>query len=124
MGVADTNVIIAGIRGNEIAKSILRKHAKKGIFISVITEMELHVGATNAAKKTIVRQVMASHEVLQLNKAIGELALQLIIEHNNNRRVLYMGDALVAATCLYYNCRLITFNTKDFSGIKGLQLAK
>lgn len=123
MVVADTNVIIASIRGNEIATGILSKYSKLGICISIVTAMELNVGATNAAKKAIVQKVISNHEVLQLNKAIGGIALNLITTYNNNKQILYLGDALIAATCLHYNCKLITFNRKDFKNIKGIQFA-
>jgi predicted nucleic acid-binding protein len=124
MVIVDTNVIVASIRGNELAKSVLRKYVKQGIFISVITAMELNVGATNASKKLVVEKVTNFHEILHLNKQIGELALKLISTYNNNKQVLFLGDALLAATCLHYNYKLITFNTKDFKQIKGLQFAK
>jgi predicted nucleic acid-binding protein len=123
MVIADTSVVVAAIRDNDLAKKILSRYAKQGIYISIITEMELNIGATNAAKKTVVKKVIANHEVLQLNKAIGNLALRLIKTYNNNKQVLYLGDALIAAFCLYYDYKLITFNTKDFKNIKGIQFA-
>ena len=124
MVVADTDVIIAAIRGNEMAKSILRKYALGGIYISLITEIELHIGATNASKKTAIKKVLESHETLPLNKAIGELALKLVKTYNTKSKSLYLADALIAAPCLHYNFRLVTFNSKDFTIIKGLQFAK
>ena len=75
-------------------------------------------------KKAIVKKVTDSHDVLHLNKQIGELALRLITTYNNNKQVLYLGDALMAATCLHYNYKRITFNTKDFKNSKGLQFAR
>jgi predicted nucleic acid-binding protein len=33
-----------------------------------------------------------------------------------------LGDAIVAATALEYNCELNTVNEKDFSHIEGLQI--
>lgn len=123
MVIVDTNVIVAAIRDNDFAKNILSRFSKHGIYISIITEMELNIGATNATKKAVVKKVIDSHEVLHLNKAIGDLALRLIKTYNNKKQVLYLGDALIAAFCLYYNYKLITFNTKDFKNIKGLQIA-
>jgi predicted nucleic acid-binding protein len=124
MVVVDTNVIIANIRGNEIAKTILLKYHKQGAYISIITAMELNVGATNNIKKDIVSKITSTHGILHLIKAIGELALSLLFTYNNNRNTLNLGDALIAATCLHNNYKLITFNTKDFKQIKGLQFAK
>jgi predicted nucleic acid-binding protein len=124
MVIADSDVIIAAIRGNEMAKSILKKYAKGGIYISLITAIELNIGATNASKKAAIKKVSESHETLPINKAIGELALRLVKTHNTKTQSLYLADALIAATCLHHNFRLITFNSKDFAIIKGLQFAK
>lgn len=58
---------------------------------------------------------MKEHEV--------NIALRLIKSYNNANSSLFMPDALIAATCLYHHASLVTFNTKDFVIIKGLQLA-
>jgi predicted nucleic acid-binding protein len=77
--------------------------------------MELYVGATSKKKKDIIESVMKEHEV--------NIALRLIKSYNNANSSLFMPDALIAATCLYHHASLVTFNTKDFVIIKGLQLA-
>jgi predicted nucleic acid-binding protein len=124
MVIVDTDVIIAAIRGNEIALGILLKYKSKGLYISQVTEMELFAGATNTAKRNAVNEVLRNHEVLPLSKAIGDKAVHLLKTYNNKRGVLMMADALIAATCIHHDSSLITFNTKDFKMIKGLQLAK
>ena len=73
MVIIDTDVIISSIRGNEIAKQLIRKYIDVA-HVSVITEMELYVGATNKLKKDIVDQVLKSHEIIPINKAICEIA--------------------------------------------------
>jgi len=37
-------------------------------------------------------------------------------------RKIKLPDAVIAATCLIHNFTLVTRNTKDFSGIKNLQI--
>lgn len=123
MVIVDTDVIIASIRGNEIAQQLIRKYMPL-ISISVITEMELYIGATNKTKKDIVKKVLTEHEVIGINKSICETALSLIKAYNTSNKSLYLSDAIIAATCLHEHCSLLTFNTKDFKIIKGLQLAK
>jgi tRNA(fMet)-specific endonuclease VapC len=123
MVIVDTDVIIAAIRGNDIAKQMIRRY-KTSVCISVVTEMELYVGATNKKKKESIELVLKEHEVIQLNKSICEIALRLIKTYNTSNNSLFFPDALIAATCLYEHCSLVTFNTKDFTIIKGLQLAK
>ncbi len=123
MVIVDTDVIIASIRGNEIAKQLIRKYAPN-ISISVVTVIELYIGATNKTKKEIVESILKEHEVIYINKMICETALKLIKLNNTANKSLYLSDALIAATCLHEHYALVTFNTKDFNIIKGLHLAK
>ncbi len=122
MVVADTNIFIAYIRGNEMAQQLLHRLTPTTV-VSVVTMMELAAGATNAEKKATVERIVASREVLPLDKVIGKVALGLVERYNSAHHRLKMPDALIAATCLRYALPLLTFNTDDFKFIKGLQLA-
>lgn len=119
----DTNILIGAIRSNRMALSLLKRNGKNAL-ISVVTEIELAIGATDKAKKEAVKAVIEKHEVLPLSRQIGERALQLVELYCTPQRKLFMPDALIAATCLEHNAALLTFNTKDFKFIKGLKLAK
>jgi len=121
--IADTDVFIAAIRGNKIAQSLLRKYGDS-IVVSAITVAELYVGARNHTKKKIVEQILDDHEMIELNKAITEVALRLIKTYNTSTKQLQVADAFIAATCLENKAALLTFNTKDFRFIKGLRQAK
>ncbi len=123
MIVADTNILIGAIRGNELAQAAITRHLP-AVYLSAITEIELWVGATNHAKKDAVTKVLQSHEVLPLTRSITEIAVRLVKTHNTGSRSLTLPDALIAATCLDAGCGLLTFNTKDFSFIKGLKLVR
>lgn len=122
MVIVDTNVLISSIRGNKMAVQLIKKYMPN-VRISVITELELYIGATNKSKKNTVAQILMSHEVIPINKSINEIAIRLVKMYNTANRSLYLPDAFIAATCLHENCRLLTFNTKDFKFIKGLHLA-
>lgn len=123
MVVADTNIFIASIRGNEIADTLLSKYQKK-LQLSVASFIELKIGATNKSKKEAVKLIVSIFPVLPLSKLIGERALQLVDQYSTPQRQFSLGDALIAATCLEHNASLLTFNTKDFKFIKGLKLVK
>jgi len=122
MVIVDTDVIIAAIRGNDIARQLIRRY-RSSACISVVTEMELYVGATNKRKRESVELVLKEHEVIPLDKSICEIALRLIKTNNTAHSSLFLPDALIAATCLHEHCALVTFNTKDFAIVKGLQIA-
>lgn len=123
MVIVDTNIFISAIRGNEIAKQLIKKYMPN-IGISVVTEMELYAGANSNTKREIVDQIVLFHEVIYLNKATCIIALNLIKTYNSGNSSLYLADALIAATCINGHYPLITFNTQDFSMIKGLKFAK
>ncbi len=106
-----------------MADALLMKY-KHELAISVITQIELAVGATDKNKKKAVNVITDLFPIVALNKAIGERALSLVDLYSTPNRKLFMPDALIAATCLEYNAALLTFNTKDFKFIKGLKLAK
>ncbi len=122
MVVIDTNIIISAFRGNMMALTLLKKY-KENAVISIVTRIELSSGATDKAKKEAVAAVLGRHDVLPLNRQIGDKALHLVEQYSNAQRRLYLPDALIAATCLEHKAMLLTFNTKDFDFIKGLGLA-
>ncbi len=123
MVIVDTDVLISAFRGNPMAIQLIKKYMPE-VCVSVVTEIELYIGATNKSKKDTVAQVLSAHEVIPINKSIGEIAVRLVQTYNTSNRSLYLPDAFIAATCLYEHCSLLTFNTKDFKFVKGLQLAK
>lgn len=123
MVVVDTDILISIIGGNKLAENIILKYAPK-VCISVITEMELFVGATDNRKKEAVKEIVKNHGVIPLSKSIGEISQALIKTYNTPHRSLYLADALIAATCMEKVFSLLTFNTSDFKFIKGLKLAK
>ncbi|MBX7181913.1 MAG: PIN domain-containing protein [Bacteroidia bacterium] len=123
MVIVDTNIFIAAIRGNEMALSMLRKY-KLSIYISIVSIIELSVGATDKNKKKVVAAITEDHTIIPLSKSIGERALKLVDTYSSPARRLFLPDALIAATCLENNAALLTFNSKDFKFIKGLQFAK
>jgi len=123
MVIVDTNIIISSIRGNEMARQLIKKYLSS-IHISVVTEIELYSGATTKAKKDVVEKVIALHPTIPINKSICEIATRLVKTYNTGHKSLFLPDAFIAATCIHENCRLLTFNLKDFDFIKGLHLAK
>ncbi len=52
-----------------------------------------------------------------MNDAIIENAVLL-----KQQKKMSLGDSIIAATSLVYDCALYTANTEDFKNIKGLKL--
>ncbi len=123
MVVVDTDVLIAAMRNNKIAVSLLRKY-ENNVRLSATTVIELFVGAKTAEQKKVIESILDDHEVIMVDKSISALAIRLVKENNSHSRSLYLPDALIAATCIEHQAALLTFNTKDFMFIKGLKFAK
>ena len=121
MVIIDTDIFITALRGNvESAKhlSILKGKAA----VSIITELELFVGAKTKLQKQQAETILEPFDKLKINNDIYLLAKRLLKEHNSPNRSLFMPDALIAATTIYAGASLLTLNKADYKFIKGLKL--
>ena len=101
----------------------IKNIGEQNICITKISVMEMYVGALD--KKELIKiknflddfsQIRASDNII--NKAV-DLVYQYYLSHT-----LYINDAIIAASALYYNIELYTFNLKDFRFIGELKLYK
>lgn len=105
-GVFDTNILIDYLNGIEQAKIELTQYSVK--IISIITWMEVLVGATTETEqviKTFLYQFQLSH----IDQTISEIAIDI---KRKNR--IKLPDAIIWATAIKENALLITRNVKDF----------
>ena len=121
MIILDTNIIIELFKGNVETKELLKKVDEKEFAISVITSMELYYGAINKRELNKIKKFLKSFNLLTINEEISKIALDLIEKYSKSHG-LDIPDALIAATSLYYEIPLLTYNKKDFRYIKGLEL--
>src|SRR4051812_5993572 len=77
--------------------------------ISIISWMELMVGARTPADEEIRRGFLHHFRVLPLTSAVAERAVTLRREHR-----LKLPDAIIWATAATENCLLVSRNTGDF----------
>ena len=121
MVIIDTDIFITALRGNaESAKHLSTLKGKAAV--SIITELELFVGAKTKLQKQQAETILEPFDKLKINNDIYLLAKRLLKEHNSHTRSLYMPDALIAATTIYAGASLLTFNKDDYKFIKGLKL--
>ena len=119
--LCDTNVMIELLKGNEKVLEILKKIGFNNICISSITSMEIYYGALNnkELKELIVN--LTSVKTIHLNPGISQRSIELIIKYAASHN-LEIPDALIAATAIFYNYKLFTYNLKDFKYIEDLTL--
>jgi predicted nucleic acid-binding protein len=105
--VFDTNILIDYLNGREEAKAEFDLYEEK--MISIVTYMEVMVGAKTAEEAEILRSFLQSFTCRELTQAVANLAIALRQQHR-----LKPPDAIVYATVRDVGCNLVTRNTKDF----------
>ncbi len=116
----DTNVFVDYLRNFapsiEFFKSIVDE---ENIFFSAISETELVAGSANEdpEKKKILMAFLANLRKVPVDNPLVEYAGDISRKYS-----LDVPDAIIAASALYKNAKLITKNSKDFENISGLEV--
>lgn len=112
----DTNVLIDAQMNNlpEAGMKFLVDIINKDFTVSFITYIEF-LGYKSATKET--EDFIAFANVLEINKDIIAACINL-----RKSKIVKLPDAIIAATAVSYDLRLITRNSSDFKNIEGLQL--
>ena len=114
MAVFDTNILIYLFNNHvEAADAIDRTASHRAI--SLITWMEVMLGARRHCQEEITAAVMGAFDIIDLTREIAERSVLLREQHG-----MKLPDAIILATAQSRSCPLISRNTKDFSGIAGV----
>jgi predicted nucleic acid-binding protein len=119
----DTDVLIWHLRGYTQAAQYLDQLPQ--LTLSAMSYLELLQGMRNKDELAAVQKMLALRRanVLPLTPAITQRATELMstltLSHG-----LQAGDALIAATALEHQLRLLTGNAKHFAPITGLQVER
>ena len=104
--VFDTNILVDYLKGVRAAREELEKYRVRQI--SIITFIEVMVGAKNATEESAIRGFLATFEVLELSAEIAQEAISLRKELR-----LKIPDAIVYATARTQGCILVSRNSKE-----------
>lgn len=104
--VFDTNILIDYLNGIEAARDEIAKYSIRQI--SVITYIEVMVGATKPTEAKAIDGFLRTFESIDLNAEIARESIALRQAHR-----LKVPDAIVYATARTQACLLVTRNTKD-----------
>lgn len=104
--VFDTNILIDYLNGAEQARIELGKYSYKAI--SLITWMEVRVGATPETEKIMLR-FLNDFDSLPIDERVSEAAVMLRRQHK-----IKLPDAIVWATAQVNKRLFVTRNTKDY----------
>lgn len=126
MYLIDSDILIYGLKGNEIVRKnfISARNAPK--FISVISYGELYFRAkiSKYVEKNlaVIRQISQSFPIIEVTKSIletyGDIKAKLQSEGIN----MPDYDLIIASTALNMNFILVTGNQKYLDRIPGLKL--
>jgi len=105
--VLDTNILVDYLLGLEQAKEEMARY--EGLAISIITWMEVLVGARDEAEAETLRSFLEGFEVLPLDAQIANRAVDI----RRSTRIR-LPDAVVWASAQARGLLLVTRNTRDF----------
>jgi len=105
--VFDTNILIDYLNGRDEALKEFELYEDK--IISVITFIEVLVGASSREEEAHIRDLLAMFVVHELSPAIAEKAIVL-----RKTMGFKIPDAIIYATARLEGCILVSRNTKDF----------
>ncbi len=124
MIVADSDVLIDGLRGRQDARERIAREIEAGSLVTTsITAFELVAGARDTASLGEVDALLAALPVLPLDEVAGRRAAEIHRALSANREEIGMADSLIAGICLAQGASLLTRNRSHFERVPGLTLA-
>lgn len=119
--LVDTDILIdysKGYRGLLQKLFELQKKKKVELFINPVITAEYFTDQNLSIKSKFNKAIkfLEFFRMVNINKEIGILAGRL----SREKVVSYLGDSLIAATCLQGELKLATRNKKHFNNVKNL----
>jgi len=105
--VFDTNILIDYLAGKQPAKDEIGHYQQPRI--SIITWIEVMVGANGKSEETRIRQFLNTFAIVPIDEQVAEAAVLLRREYR-----LKLPDALIWAAAKSRESLLITRNTRDY----------
>jgi len=119
--IYDTDILIWVQRGNEKAARLIEKDIDR--HLSIQSYMELLQGEKNKTHHKYVKDFISdfAFSILPFTENIGHRAL-IYVEGYALSSNMRAGDAIVAATAVENNMKLVSSNVKHFKVVNELQL--
>ena len=121
--ILDSDVLIDLARGDARAVDLVDGLISQGErpAISIISEMELFLGARTKVEQRSVHQLVQRFEVLPVSEMISVRARNLTVRYARSHG-LTIPDAFIAATAIANRALLLTRNVRHFSYIPRLRV--
>jgi tRNA(fMet)-specific endonuclease VapC len=118
--LVDTDVLIDVSRSNDAAIDFLDQLGDSWS-ISIITALELIVGARNKKEVAQIDKLIAAYSAIPLTAEIGNFSYDLLRQFAKSHG-LRVFDSLIAATAIDEDLTLVTKNKRHFQMISTLKL--
>jgi predicted nucleic acid-binding protein len=121
MILADSDVLIAHLRGIEVAHGWLVESRRRTgpLAVSVVSVAEI-LGGMRSGERREVNRLLASLQTLPVDNVVARLAGELRRRYRRSHAAIGTADHLIAATALVHGCELATLNVEHFPMIDGL----
>lgn len=114
----DSNIVILASKLQNVELLSKLKKDEASIKVSIITKIEvLGYHQLNQVQKKFLENFFKAITVLPVNENVAEIATLI-----RQKRPVSIADALIAATAVAFELKLLTENTKDYRGIQNLEL--
>lgn len=122
MILVDTDVLIANLRGHEVARAWLREARSRAgrLAVSVVTNAEI-IGGMRSVERHEVYELLDSLRPLPVTDAVARRAGELRRTFRRSHASISDVDYVIAATVEMHGLDLATLNTKHFPMVKGLR---
>jgi len=114
--ILDSNVII-DLVAEKLPSNVFKQLSDSLLFTSVISRIEVLGFQTTKLEE---EKFISLFEDLQTLSLTEEVVLKTILIRKTNK--IKLGDAIIAATALVYDLKLLTRNVSDFKRIEGLEV--
>lgn len=105
--VIDTNILIDFLQGIKEAQAELHHYSYP--IISIVTWMEVCIGARDEAERRLIETFLERFKVEAIHEGIAREAVK--IRQTSNKK---LPDAIIEATAITHETLLVTRNTRDF----------
>lgn len=123
MIVADSDVLIDSLRGNEPAASRVAKELKTGALVTtVVNAFELLSGAKRSREREKVDTLLAAMTILPLSNNAARTAAAIRRDLESKGKGIGMAGYLIAGICLDRGAILLTRNRSHFERVERLSI--
>lgn len=123
MIVADSDVLIDALRGQEPAREQIGRAIESGLLATTsVTLFELLSGASSPSERRKVETLLSPLPILPVDEASAITASEIRRALERRGRGIGMADYLIAGICISRSLAVLTRNREHFGRIEGLDL--